>query len=354
MIRPGAYNVLDQLFGNIEIVVIQRGLGRFEETRQVPVLEKPLNLRYQPLRLFLFGLDSQYSAQAVQSELRLVRSDVFRCLLQQLFDLPGRFRLLDLLAHFLDPGVPVAPSLQVIQNVGCLVQFAQVEGAFRLLQEGSDLVEIAVRERLILEHLLQIVGHVGRALKSEPRIFLKRFVTQAAQGIVNIGIKELQERGFLSFDGCFDAAGICFDLWVQAERMGSGQEFVKDHAQREKVGPAVDFVAGDLLRGHVTKRPFASHGSPGVHHPCQAKVDDLDLIVEAKKDVARLDIAMDYALVVRSLKALAYLANDAQTSLDREPVSLPDNLVQRLSFEEGHDEIATRLLPTDVSMASYT
>ena len=80
------------------------------------------------------------------------------------------------------------------------------------------------------------------------------------------------------------------------EQPAPGQQLVRDHAEREHVGPAIDVVGDALFGRHVRElaldgaRARAGLAQLGLRDP---EVDDLDHALEADDQVLRRDIAVD-------------------------------------------------------------
>jgi hypothetical protein len=104
------------------------------------------------------------------------------------------------------------------------------------------------------------------------------------------------------------------------ERLGAGQQFVEQHAERIDVGARVDVEPRHLrlLGRHVLGRAEDLRvlreqrllGQLGAGRLGDAEVDHLrhrHAVVQRHQHVARLDVAMDDALVVRVLDRLADL-----------------------------------------------
>ena len=73
----------------------------------------------------------------------------------------------------------------------------------------------------------------------------------------------------------------------------------------------------------------------------QAEVEHLDGAVGADLDVARLEIAMDDALLVRGVERVGDLPRDAERLVERS-AALPDPLGQRRPLDQLHDEVVGR------------
>ena len=163
----------------------------------------------------------------------------------------------------------------------------------------------------------------------------------------------------------------------------AGEEFVEDHAEAVDVRAMVGAAVGLLLRGHVLRcagdggggeigcrRWFGCASSltpalcPGgdegggfatgrgvAEHLGDAEVGDFDAARFVEKEVFGLDVAVDYAVLVRVLQRLADGWNDGQRLLGREAAGahrLPEiHAVHELHEEEvewGMDDGGWRLV----------
>src|SRR5262249_21191340 len=98
-----------------------------------------------------------------------------------------------------------------------------------------------------------------------------------------------------------------FALGFSSKRPSSCKQLVKDHAEAEDVGSAVDSMTfpASLLRTHVTRRPRKLRPLAEVFlAECQAEVGNIGLIFSIEQDVPRLDIPVDEALAMGIMKRL--------------------------------------------------
>ncbi len=120
---------------------------------------------------------------------------------------------------------------------------------------------------------------------------------------------------------------------LRIERQRTGQQFIKQHAQRIDIRAGVDILRAHLrlLGAHVLRRadklallgvqrPFGQRLSEGLG---DAEVDNLHdgfITLHGDQNVRRLHVAVDDALLVRIFERLANLVNDVQCAHRRQTV----------------------------------
>ena len=111
------------------------------------------------------------------------------------------------------------------------------------------------------------------------------------------------------------------------ERLLAGQQLVQHDAAREQVGASVDRLAEQLLGRHVARRADHRAGLREIRRvePRDAEVGHLDLAVVLQKHVARLDVAVHDAALVRMLQRGQHGAHHAHRLFGREPLALVEH-----------------------------
>ena len=100
----------------------------------------------------------------------------------------------------------------------------------------------------------------------------------------------------------------------------------------------------NLLGRHVEQCPLLRPRGVRVGHVGDAEVDDLDRIVFHHEDVARLQVAMHQAALMRRLQAAAGLGNNLDGALDGQTMAgLADEMIQRRAGQKRHDEVGLLL-----------
>ncbi len=138
---------------------------------------------------------------------------------------------------------------------------------------------------------------------------------------------------------------------LAVERDLSGQEFIKEDAQRVDVGASVDvgLVELGLLRAHVFDRAhdLAKLGKHRFFGQMLAdcfgdpEIDDFGdgtVVVVGHEDIGRLQVTVDDALLVRVLHGVADGDEQFQT-LARGKAMLVGVLDDRDAFDKLHDEV---------------
>jgi hypothetical protein len=103
----------------------------------------------------------------------------------------------------------------------------------------------------------------------------------------------------------------------------AGQALVQHTGQGIDVGPPVDRLVGEPLRGHVVQRPDGGPGNrqrclPGTGRPRYAEVDHVNEVALRDQDVRGLDIAVDEVVRVGGIQGLGDLAEKVHGPLRRD------------------------------------
>src|SRR5205085_2159146 len=124
------------------------------------------------------------------------------------------------------------------------------------------------------------------------------------------------------------------------ERMSEGDGFKTDHADGEDVRKRRWRLQFHLFRRHIEERAFLAYGGMDIRHVGDTEIDDFHRVVIHDKDVARLQVAVHQATLVRGLEAPARLADDFDDPVHVQAAVLRgDQLSQRFSGKQGHDEV---------------
>ena len=115
----------------------------------------------------------------------------------------------------------------------------------------------------------------------------------------------------------------------------AGENLVQNYAQRVNVAASRDLLAGLLLGRHV---PACSAANVFYFtgHARQAEVGDAQPALPVEHDIARLQIAVHYAFVVRGSQSGAELAGDFQRFVVRQPPDAPQQRGQILAADVFH------------------
>ena len=148
-------------------------------------------------------------------------------------------------------------------------------------------------------------------------------------------------------------AGECFLRGLALVWRRPGQHLVEDAAERPDVGPPVHHLTRGLLRRHVGRgaqhdthlglrrghgRRFCGVCGPADPTLGETEVQHLDDAVRANLHVARLEVTMDDAALVRVIERINDLSRDGRRLVElQRPRS--DLLCQRRPFHELHDEV---------------
>ena len=151
-----------------------------------------------------------------------------------------------------------------------------------------------------------------------PRLLGHRLVHDAADDVADRRIQIGRRRRNLRQDRLDDDV-----LAGASEGLPPRQRFVQRHPERVDIGLDRDRLVLHLLRRHVEQRALVIAGRPraGMHRVRHAEVDDLHRVVGHHEDVARLQIAMDEAALVRGMKTAARLREDLDHALHRQTMA---------------------------------
>lgn len=127
------------------------------------------------------------------------------------------------------------------------------------------------------------------------------------------------------------------------ERHVARHHFVDDKAQGIKVAAMIDRPAFDLFGGHITGRAD-ERTAAGHAHLCsfegsgETEVRNEDLIAISDEDIVRLEVAMDYALVMGGLQGLTKLPRKFEAALERKRALFLEDVVEILTVHECHSD----------------
>ena len=163
-------------------------------------------------------------------------------------------------------------------------------------------------------------------------------------------------RGILGADGTqepLDGGAARFQARLRDERRLPGEQLIKDHAERIDIGERGDLLlARGLLGTHVKRRADALDGKrlgarrgevATVEHLGDAKVDDLrrrSSVLLDDHDIARLEVAVDDAVLMRVMHRAADRREEFQPRCDRQ-LALVARHAQRLAAQQLHCEKRT-------------
>jgi hypothetical protein len=154
--------------------------------------------------------------------------------------------------------------------------------------------------RQIVPELLQLPREVPGRRVPLVRVLRQEPGEDPENGRRDARIDPLDRLGIL-----LDDRGERLDDGRPVEGLPPGQHLVEDQAERELVRPAVERLAGRLLRGHVARRPddearvrqMAERPRLAVHEAAgqlrDAEVEDLHEAVPRHHDVVGLQVAVD-------------------------------------------------------------
>ena len=125
------------------------------------------------------------------------------------------------------------------------------------------------------------------------------------------------------------------------ERAFSGQQVVQDDAQRVNVGLVVEPFVLHLLRRHVGRRADSRQVSVFRGQIVGgAEIADLELAIPREQKIARFDIAVDDALLLRVGERQAGLEHECDYAFDRQQrveIAVP---LERAASDVLHDDVA--------------
>jgi len=324
-----------QGFAGVRVGMIVHVLAR----QAIPILDllfapPVFDLALQRQRLRIVGLHLQYVLQLLQRQ-RVFR--LFEAGLGCFHKLRNRFAphgSVELMTQRTDRGVDVAFRLQFAKNFsGKLVVtgFQRLGGALHPRSGTSGVEEF---DGLVPQRFVKHFTKLPRAGETVPRMLGHALVHHAANGLAYRRV-DLRSRRWNLFADSFDNL-VCPGA---LERLPAGERFVAHHTQRKNVGRRRQRLHLDLLRGHVNQRAFLSAGV-SVGHVRDTEIDDFHRVIFHNKDVARLQVAMHQAALVRRLQASASLRNDFDRAFHCQPVTrLADECVQGRARQQWHHEV---------------
>ena len=142
------------------------------------------------------------------------------------------------------------------------------------------------------------------------------------------------------------------DRRFAAKRQPASQALVEQHTEGENVAAGVGGLTAKLFRRHIWDRAtngvsrrcasgkglfgvIASAFAPG--QDCQAKIENLHARFEIHHDIARFDIAVKNARLMRFVQSLGNLTRDLQHLRGRQRAAL-ENLLEGFAVHEFHGD----------------
>ena len=161
------------------------------------------------------------------------------------------------------------------------------------------------------------------------------------------------------------------------ERLRSGRHLVHHAAQAEQIAPGIDRLAFDLLGGHVRRRPHDEAGirqlGPLAADLHQSEIENLGtngrrraarggrreraaanaplfapFAARLQKNVRRLDVAMNQAVLVCRDQPTADLDAQAQQLGHAGPAAMPQPAIERFAAQEFRREVGNILVYADL------
>ena len=168
---------------------------------------------------------------------------------------------------------------------------------------------------LAVQVAIQVVGEVGRAGVAVALLLLQRPQAHRFQVRLHAGLQLARAGRRAHEDVDEDAA-----LVLAAERDAVGEQPVEHRAQAVHVGARVGRAAGrvHLLGAHVVRRAQDRAGAREpqlVLHACQAEVGELRHAFRGEQHVARLDVAVHHAVLVRVVQPARQVAAQPRRAL---------------------------------------
>ena len=209
---------------------------------------------------------------------------------------------------------------QVVERAGSRHQLGSDPGDLLLQQRAQAAPHFVHRREPAIRVLLEA------ALDQVP-VARSDFLRQLAP--LGLAVQDLgpQERQLLRIEG-----------------LRSGQALEQDAAHREHVGASVLRQRQHLLGAHVAGRAHDDAGLTvavivGAGALGEAEVEDLHATAGRDHDVARLEIAMDHAALVRRFERVHDLLADVRGVVRRQR-SARDAIGQRLALDPLEDQVA--------------
>ena len=166
------------------------------------------------------------------------------------------------------------------------------------------------------------------------RLLRHCLVDHLADGIVDIGVQFRNGRRADLSDSLED-----FGVGRSIERPPPRQSFVSRYRQGELVRECRGRLHLEKLGSQVEQRSLDAGLRLRRGDARDSEIDDLHRIVIHHEDVARLDVAVHQALLVRRVQSPAGLIDDVHDVLSGEPrAAIANQLVERHPRQQGHDE----------------
>ena len=149
--------------------------------------------------------------------------------------------------------------------------------------------------------------------------------------------------------GVVDLSHCDRNLRLTREGALAGEALVGDDAERVDVGRGGGSVAACLLGCQVLHRTHDLTGGRQRHlvgNASDAEVGDLDAALGRNEQVARLDVTVHQASVVRGLQRGGGLGHDAEYAISRDPALALDDRGKRFARDELHHDVGRTLLFT--------
>ena len=143
---------------------------------------------------------------------------------------------------------------------------------------------------------------------------------------------------------------------VRVERKLSGQHLVHHDANGIDVRPAVGDLSPRLLRAYIVHRTDGAVGEGGVvvaRKPRDAEIGDLYRAVAQQHHILRLDVAVDYSLVMGVLECAQYLDKEVDRFLPFYHALLLDILLECDAVDVFHDDILHPVAEADIEHLDY-
>ena len=112
-------------------------------------------------------------------------------------------------------------------------------------------------------------------------------------------------------------------------------------SQGVDIGPAVNVVASESLRGHVVQRSDRYPGDcqrclPAADQPGYTEVDHINEVAQRDQDVRRLDVAVDEVVSVRGIQGLGDLTDEDTCPLRRDRTVLVEQRADIGAVHQAH------------------
>ena len=138
---------------------------------------------------------------------------------------------------------------------------------------------------------------------------------------------------------------------IAVESLSSGEHFVHHSAYGVDIALCVSNVSACLFRADIVNASDSLIGSClsfFTGELCNAEVHDLDSTVSEHHDVLRLDITVNYTLVVSMLQSSEDLYHEVNSILPCEDFFLLDVFLESNTVDVFHDDILNFLRKSDI------